>query len=66
MKVRISPVEMVARRSAAPTTRAMKSRVRLVRSRCWRTCALLSAMSLEPRPAGTVLTLGSFSSSMFR
>ena len=63
MNVRISPEEMVASSSAAPTTRAMKRRVLFVLSLCWRTWALRSAISLDPRPAGTVRTFGSFSSS---
>ena len=63
MNVRISPLEIVANSSAAPITKAMNSSVLFVLSFCILICALRSEIILEPRPAGTVLTLGSFSSS---
>ena len=66
MNVSISPLEMVANRRAAPMTRATNSRVRLVRSLCIRIWALRSERMRDPRPAGTVRTMGSFSSSGLR
>ena len=66
MKVNISPLEIVASSSAAPITRATNSRVRFVLSLWILIWAFLSERIREPRPAGTVLTLGSFSSSWLR
>ena len=63
IKVKISPLESVARTKAAPTIITMNNNVRLVFSLCCLIKALRSEIILEPLPAGTVLTLGSFSSS---
>ena len=63
MNVSISPEDNVASNKAAPTTSAMNNKVRLVLSLCCLMCARRSEIILDPRPAGTVLILGSFSSS---
>ena len=63
MNVRISPEDIVASNRAAPTTKAMNNNVLLVLSLCCFRCERRSEIMLEPRPAGTVLILGSFSSS---
>ena len=65
MKVRMSPELIVANNNAEPTTRAMNNKVRLVFSFWILTCAFLSESILDPLPAGTVRTRGSFSSSIF-